>query len=146
MLAKLAELEKKSGIRLEIPQKILLAEIGTLEQLLSILVNENVDVKVVEQKERRGVILRKSVISTGSGKVLVKAESKIHTRNIPKRVSQLVRERNYGIGSIIQKLEVGTFRKIMAIGYDPKSTNLFRKYRIMIAKKVGFEIKEEFLK
>jgi len=146
MLAKFAELEKKSGIRLEIPQKILLAETGTLEQVLSVLAGESVEVKVVEQKETRGVITRASTVSTNSGRLLVKAQSMIFTRNIPRKVAQLVRARDYGIGSIIQSLELETFRKITEIGYEPHSANLFRKYRITIGGKVGFEIREEFVK
>ena len=146
MLAKFDELEKKSGIRLEIPQKILLAETGTLEQVLSVLAGESVEVKVVEQKETRGVITRASTVSTNSGRLLVKAQSRIFTRNIPRKVAQLVRARDYGIGSIIQSLELETFRKITEIGYEPHSANLFRKYRITIGGKVGFEIREEFVK
>ena len=146
MLAKFDELEKKSGIKLEIPQKILLAETGTLEQVLSILAGESVIVKVVEQKESREVISRMSTISTTSGRVLVKARSRIFTRNIPRKVVQLVRAREHGIGSIIQNLKLETFRMITEIGYDPPSANLFRKYQITLARKVGFEIREEFLK
>lgn len=146
MIATFDELEKKTGLRLEIPQKILLAEVGTLEQVLSLLATEGVDVKVVEQKERGGIISRRSTISTASGRILVKAQSKIFTRNIPRKVVELIRARNFGIGTIIQNLELETFRKITEIGYDPRSTNLFRKYRITISRKVGFEIKEEFVK
>ncbi|HJS82789.1 MAG TPA: hypothetical protein VJ742_08145 [Nitrososphaera sp.] len=146
MLAKFDELESKSGIKLEVPQKILLAETGTLEQVLSVLAGENVFVRVVEQKEARGVISRISTIGTASGRILVKAHSRILTHNIPKKVVQLVRARDLGIGSIIQSLELETFRKITEIGYDPRSASLFRKYRITIARKVGFEINEEFVK
>jgi chorismate-pyruvate lyase len=146
MLSKFGELEKKSGIRLEVSQKILLAETGTLEQVLSILAGEPVRVEVVSQKESRGVITRRSTISTASGRILVKAQSKVFTRNIPSKVCQLVRSRENGIGSIMQKLEMSTFRRITEIGYDPASTNLFRRYKITVANKVGFEIREEFLK
>ena len=146
MLAKFGELERKSGIKLDIPQKILLAETGTLEQVLSILVGEQVQVRVTEQKESRGVISRTSTIGTASGRALIRAQSRIFLRHIPRKVAQLVRARDQGIGSIIQGMELETFRKITEIGYDPKTSNLFRKYKISIAKKVGFEIREEFLK
>jgi chorismate-pyruvate lyase len=146
MLAKFEELEKKSGITLDVPQKVLLAETGTLEQILSILSREPVSVRVLEQKEKRGVISRDSVISTVSGRDLVKANSKIFIHNIPRAAVKLLRTQTGGIGSIIHGLELETFRKITEIGYDPRSTNLFRRYRICIARKVGFEIKEEFLK
>ena len=146
MIATFDELEKKTGLRLEIPQKILLAEVGTVEQVLSLLASESVGVKIVEQKESRGIISRKSTINTGSGRTLVMAQSKIFTRNIPRKVAALIRDRNHGIGTIIQSLELETFRKITEIGYDPHTTNFFRKYKITIGRKVGFEIREEFVK
>jgi chorismate-pyruvate lyase len=145
MLDRFGELEKKSGIRLKTRQKLLLAETGTLEQALSILTQENIVVKVIEQSEKRGIISRKSVISTGSGKVLVNAQSKIFARALPPSALQLIRSREVGIGSIIQQLELETIRKITQIGYDPGSKNLFRKYQIILGKRVGFEIREEFL-
>jgi chorismate-pyruvate lyase len=146
MLAKFGELERRSGVRLEIPQKILLAETGTLEQVLSILAAENIEVKVTQQAERGGIISRKSAIATSSGRELVRAQSKIFARNLPRQVVDLIRAKDRGIGSIIQGLEVESFRRITQIGYDPRSTNLFRKYQIKIAGKVAFEIREEFLK
>lgn len=146
MLAKFDELEEKSGVRIEVPQKILLAEIGTLEQVLSILAGERVEVRVLEQKESRGVISRSSTITTASGRPLVKAYSRIFTRNIPRKALLLIKARQSGIGSIIQSLELETFRKIIEIGYDPRSSNLFRRYRIVVSRKIGFEIREEFIK
>ncbi len=145
MLAKFDELEKKSGIRLKVPQKILLAETGTLEQVISILANEATTVKVIQQRQRRNIIVRKSIISTSSGRVLVRAQSKIHAQNLSPNVLQLIRSKDHGIGSIIQSLELATFRKIIEIGYNPASNNLFRQYQIFIARKLCFEIREEFL-
>ena len=146
MLARFEELERKSGIRLEVPQKILLSEIGTVEQVLSILAGEPVHVTVVEQKERRGVIARVSTIGTASGRILVKAQSRIFVQNLPRKVVRLIQSQGIGIGSIIQRLELETFRRITEIGYDPHTSNLFRRYRITISGKVCFEIREEFLK
>ncbi len=145
MLAKFEVLERRSGLRLEILQKILLAETGTLEQVLSIISREVVSVKIVEQGERNGIVSRESTISTESGRILVKARSKIYARNAPKKVMQFIRAKNFGIGTIIQNLELETFRKITEIGYDPRTANLFRKYQIMIARKLCFEIREEFV-
>lgn len=145
MLARFEELEKKSGIKLEIPQKILLAETGTLEQIISILAQEQIVVKIIEQKEQRGMISRRSLITTTSGRVLVRAESKISVRNNTRRVLRLVRAKKLGIGSIIQTLKLEVFRKILEIGYDPSSRNLFRRYQIYVSGRLCFEIKEEFL-
>ena len=146
MLKKFDELEKRTGLRLDVPQKVLLAETGTLEQLLSILAGEPIVVRIEMQRERGGIILRKSSIGSESGRILVLAHSRILVENIPSKFARLLRSQQGGIGSIIQALELETFRRITEIGYDPRTKNLFRKYQILVRKKVGFEIREEFVK
>lgn len=145
MLRKIGELERRSGITLETPQKILLAETGTVEQLLSILVDSDIIVKIVDQKERNGVIVRKSIITTESGRVLLEANSRIFTRSLPSKVVRLINSQRKGIGSIIQSTGLETSRRIIDIGYDPKSMHLFRRYKILHKKKTAIEIKEVFL-
>lgn len=145
MLRKIEELERRSGITLETPQKILLAETGTVEQLLSILVGSDIKVKIVEQKERRGVITRNSLITTVSGRVLLEANSRIITQGLPSEILKLIRSQSKGIGSIIQNTGLETSRRITDIGYDPKSMHVFRKYKILHKKKTAVEIKEVFL-
>lgn len=146
MLKKFDELEKRTGLRLDVTQKVLLAETGTLEQLLSILAGEPIVVRIEMQRERGGIILRKSSIGSKSGRILVLAHSRILVENIPSKFARLLRSQQGGIGSIIQALELETFRRITEIGYDPRTKNLFRKYQILVRKKVGFEIREEFVK
>jgi chorismate-pyruvate lyase len=145
MLRKIEELERRSGIILETVQKILLAETGTVEQLLSILVGSDIRVRIVDQKEKRGVITRKSLITTDSGRVLLEADSRIITRSLPPTVVKEIRSQRKGIGSIIQNTGLETSRRITDIGYDPKSMHLFRKYKIMHKKQTAIEIKEVFL-
>lgn len=145
MLRKISELERRSGITLETPQKILLAETGTVEQLLSILVGSDIKVRIVEQKEQRGVIARKSIIATESGRVLLEANSRIITRSLPPAIVKQIRSQRKGIGSIIQNTGLETSRRITDIGYDPKSMHIFRRYKIMHKKKTAIEIKEVFL-
>ncbi len=145
MLRKIEELERRSNITLETPQKILLAETGTVEQLLSILVGSDIKVRIVDQKERRGVITRRSVITTESGRALLEANSRIVTRSLPLTIVKQIRSQRKGIGSIIQITGLETSRKITDIGYDPKSMHLFRRYKIIHKKKTAVEIKEVFL-
>jgi chorismate-pyruvate lyase len=145
MLRKIGELERRSGITLETPQKILLAETGTVEQLLSILVGSDIKVRIVEQKEQRGVITRKSIIAAESGRVLLEANSRIITRSLPPAIVKQIRSQRKGIGSIIQNTGLETSRRITDIGYDPKSMHIFRRYKIMHKKKTAIEIKEVFL-
>jgi chorismate-pyruvate lyase len=145
MLQKIAELERRSGIRLGMAKKILLAETGTVEQVLSILTGSTVRVKVVEQKENARAIIRQSLIVDDSGKVLIRARSKVFTRSLPAKVVSQIKRQESGIGSIITSSGLETFRKIIEVGYDPAVRTVFRKYQIIYRKKVAFEIREELV-
>lgn len=145
MLRKIAELEDKFGIRLGLAQKILLAETGTVEQVLSILTGSTIRVRVVEQKENIRTISRQSLIMNDAGKVLIRAYSKVFTRNLPAKVVSQLKRKESGIGTIIASSGLETFRKIVAVGYDAASRSVFRKYQIIYRKKVAFEITEELV-
>lgn len=145
MLQKIAELEDKFGIKLSLALKILLAETGTVEQVLSILSGSAIRVKVVEQKESAKGITRQSLITNDSGRVLIRARSKVFTRSLPARVVSQIKRKESGIGTIIATSGLETFRKIVQVGYDPASKSVFRKYQIIYRKKVAFEITEELV-
>ena len=145
MLQKISELEFRTEVRLGLAQKILLAETGTVEQVLSIIVGSPVKVKVVEQKENAKTITRQSLILDQSGRVLVKACSKVFILNLPAKIVSRIRRQKSGIGTIITSSGLETFRKIVQVGYDPANRSVFRKYQIICKKKVAFEITEELV-
>lgn len=145
MLQKIAELERRSGIRLGMAKKILLAETGTIEQVLSILTGSSVMVRVVEQKENARTITRQSLIVDDAGRVLIRAQSKVFTRILPAKVVSQIKRQESGIGYIIASSGLETFRKIVELGYDPAGRSVFRKYQIIYRKKVAFEIREELV-
>ncbi|HEX2558129.1 MAG TPA: hypothetical protein VHK86_07385 [Nitrososphaera sp.] len=146
MLQKISQLESRSGVKLGFAQKILLAETGTVEQVLSILTGSAVRVKVVQQKENARTITRESIItSKDTGKALIRAHSKIFSSCLPPKVLSQIKQKQSGIGTIIYSFGLETFRKITEVGYDPKSRSVFRKYHIIYRGKVAFVIKEELL-
>ena len=146
MLQKISQLESRSGVKLGFAQKILLAETGTVEQVLSILTGSAVRVKVVQQKENAHTITRESLItSKDTGKALIRAHSKIFSSCLPPKVLSQIKQKQAGIGTIIYAFGLETFRKIIEVGYDPKSRTVFRKYKIIYRGRVAFVIKEELL-
>ncbi len=145
MLEEISRLEKRSGIKLETAQKILLAETGTIEQVLSILANSRVVVSVLKQEETKGVIIRESTLCNDSGRTLIRARSKIVLKNLPQCVARQIRAGKHGIGTIIQNARLETYRRIIEIGWDPNSRLAFRTYQIIHQGKVAFEIREEIL-
>ncbi|HEX2471203.1 MAG TPA: hypothetical protein VHJ59_00485 [Nitrososphaera sp.] len=145
MLQNIFELERRSGIKLGLAQKTLLAETGTIEQVLSILTGSAVRVNIVEQRENEKTISRRSVILTDAGRVLIRAHSKIFVCNLPRKIALQIRQKQLGIGTIIANSHLETFRKIIEVGYDPVNRLIFRRYQIIYRKKVAFEIREELV-
>ena len=145
MLEIISELENKLNIKLHLFEKVLLAETGTVEQILSILTNSEIMVKILKQKETYELIEREVIIiNKKTGKKLVYARSNIIPSNLPKEIIRQIRRKDLGIGSIIITSELETFRKILRIGYNSKTKSVFRIYQIIYKGKVGFEIKEVF--
>lgn len=145
MLQKIAELEARSGVLLGLAQKVLLAETGTVEQVLSILTGSTVRVKVVEQKENAKTITRQSLIMNEAGRVLIRARSKVFICNLPAKVVSQIKRQKFGIGTIITDFRLETFRNIVQVGYNPANRAVFRKYQIICRKKIAFEIMEEMV-
>ena len=145
MLQNIVELERRSGIKLGLAQKTLLAETGTIEQVLSILTGSAVRVNIVQQRENEKTISRESVILNDADRVLIRAHSKILVRNLPEKIARQIRQKQLGIGTIIANCHLETFRKIIEVGYDPINRSVFRRYQIIYRKKVAFEIREELV-
>lgn len=146
MLQKIEQIESRRKAKLSLAQKILLAETGTVEQVLSILTGTEISVKVLTQKEHSQIIRRESVIiSKDTGKVLIHAYSKIFLSCLPPKARIQIKDGRAGIGSIIYNLRLETFRKILEIGYDLGNRSVFRRYQIRYKNKIAFEIKEEVL-
>jgi chorismate-pyruvate lyase len=145
MLQNIVELERRSGIKLGLAQKTLLAETGTIEQVLSILTGAAVRVNIMEQRENKKIISRDSILVNDADKVLIRAHSKIFVYNLPRKIAFQIRQKQLGIGTIIANSSLETFRKITEVGYDPLNRWVFRRYRIIYRKKVAFEITEELV-
>jgi chorismate-pyruvate lyase len=145
MLQKISELEKKSDLKLPITKRILLAETGTVEQILSILTNSETAVNILKQTEDRELIIRDvCIVSKKDGETLVNARSRFFLANLPRDIINQVRRKNLGIGNIIIGHELETFRKIIKIGYNSKSDSIFRVYHIIHRGKVAIQIREYF--
>ncbi len=145
MLQRISDLENTSHIKLGLFEKILLAETGTVEQILTILTNSEVAIKILKQKERHQLIKREvRIFNKKTGENLVYATSNIIPCNLPDEIIRQIKRKHLSIGSIITNYQLETFRKILKIGYNSKTRSLFRIYHIIYKEKVIFKIKEVF--
>jgi chorismate-pyruvate lyase len=143
MLLQLQELEKQSGIKLKKSHKILLAEIGTVEQVLSILIDSPVTVEVKRQVVKDYKIEREVVLRANK-EDLIRATTEIDVRAMPSGVVADVKEGKLGIGTIIAKHKLETFRRIVEVGYNSSSNIVYRVYEILYGAEPKFRIREEF--
>jgi chorismate-pyruvate lyase len=143
MLMQLQELEKQSNIKLSKSHKILLAEIGTVEQVLSILLDSPVTVEVKRQDVNNYKIEREVVLHA-KGHDLIRAVTEIDLRAMPNGVVTDVKDGKLGIGTIISKHKLETFRRIVEVGYDSTRNIVYRVYEILYGAEPKFRIREEF--
>lgn len=141
-LRRIQELERK-GVALGMAQKILLAETGTVEQVLSILTGSPVRVNVTSQSEEKGVIKREVLLKSDAGEPLIRACSKVYCKNLPPAIVGKIRLKKAGIGTVIFSAGLETFRKITKMGV--RAGVPYRNYRILYQGRVAFEISEEIL-
>ena len=109
----------------------MLAETGTVEQVLSILTGSAVRVNVIEQRESAKTISRKSIIVNDTDKVLIRAHSKVFVHNLPEKIVRQIRHKQLGIGTIIASSCLETFRKIIEVGYNPSEQVGFQKVHFL---------------
>jgi len=146
ILSRIKELEGLTGVRLNTAEKILLAEIGTVEQILSIMVDANVKIRVIRQVEYKdGVIEREVSISCDDEPIII-ARSRIDANLLPKDVADDIKGKRLSLGKIIHKHSLETYRRIVEIGYDHASDILYRVYDIIYNDKRAISIKEEIIR
>jgi len=143
MLLQLQELEKQSNIKLKESHKILLAEIGTVEQILSILLDSPVTVEVKKQVVNNYKIEREVVLRAKNND-LIHATTEMDVRAMPSGVVADIKEGKLGIGTIITKHKLETFRRIVEVGYDSTRNIVYRVYEILYGAEPKFRIREEF--
>ncbi len=147
ILASIRCLEDDAGIRLRPAEKILLTEVGTVEQMLSIILDSNIGVRVVRQIEHEHkCTIERKVILSGKNEPVIVAESMIYAYALPKTVLEDIRGRMLSLGSIINKHSLEVFRRVLEIGYDPSLDKLYRVYEMVHGGKVAMRIKEEIIR
>ena len=142
------EFEKKYDINLNSSEKILLTNLGSTEQILHFLTNSQIQLKVINQNELENDIINRKVqiFLVDSRKILLTAISKIFLKKFPSYARKDIKLHNIGIGSIMMKYGLETFKQITEIGYIPNTSCIFRKYNLWYNRQVACKIKEIFYK
>lgn len=154
MLEALEKLEAECYIKLSKYQKLILSEVATVEQTLSIIVGAPITIELVKQEETHcqqqssrsttPIIRREVWLKDVEGNRLIHAISKYQPRNLPRDIVVDLRKGLIGIGTSIAKHELPTCRKVIEIGYNRDSNTLHREYCIISKQRMLFVIFEEF--
>lgn len=146
VLKRIAALERRRGAALSKEQKILLAETGTVEQVLSIITGSAVKVRVVRQALGGDGVIRREVliISADGRRSLVHARSKVYCKFLPMHLVRMLMQGKGGIGTIIHNTGLETCRRLIRFGLGPGG-HPYRVYRIVHRGKTAFEIREDIL-
>jgi chorismate-pyruvate lyase len=145
MLERFKELESKIGLKLSKFQMIILAEMGTLEQILSIIVGSPIQVEILKMDDGPRITKREVWLKNRrTGERLVHASTVVYRENLPNDFLRDLRGDNTGIGSLLVKYALETYRRVIDLGYSKNTRQLFRKYEILHNGKVLFTIEEKF--
>ena len=146
ILNDILKLEKRSNIKLNAFEKILLINTGTTEQFLQILSNSLTKIVIMQQTEKNNIITRKiNIITKDQGKILAVANSTIYLKNLPNKIKYEIRKGEKGIGMIILENKLETYKRITEIGYNSKESFIYRKYKLLSGKHIISRVIENFL-
>jgi chorismate-pyruvate lyase len=124
---------------------IVIMQNGILESILQLLVRNDIEVIVLRQSTFGSVIRRKICVRRKiGGELVMHAESRIKTKNLPISLLEGIVKGEMGIGSLIENLRVETFRNIKDIGFDRSQRAIYRIYDVYIRKQRAITIKEYF--
>lgn len=143
----ISTLEDMCKTKFNIFEKLLLVNNGTTEQILRVLLNTSTKLKIIRQKESKNILRRESHIITSdrTKMVLILAKSKIYITRIPPEMINELRLGQDGIGMIIIKHKIETYKKIIKIGYNLEKNSIFRTYKLFYKYQNICEINEKFM-
>ena len=145
ILNDILKLEKRSSIKLNYFEKILLMNNGTTELFVQILSNSLTKIVIIQQIEKNNIITRKiNIITKDRGKILVEAKSIIYLKNLPNKIKYEIRKGEKGIGMIILENKLETYKRITEIGYNSKESYIYRKYKLFSGKHIISKVIENF--
>lgn len=133
-------LKEFNGSGFETGERVILGHFGTVQTLLSLILNEPVQVVVIDQLKSKGIFSRQVHIRVKES-VICEAVSKIPVLGNRPEVIEDVTNGQLGLGQIIAKHDIKHTRKIKEIGRD--NLNFWRTYNIT-GPVVKMEIREFF--
>jgi hypothetical protein len=142
----ISSLEKRCNHKLTLFEKIFLINLGSTQELLEVLMDCAISIKIARHEEEKDFVRRDvKMLQKVTKQIILIATSLLYKNELPPPVLEEVRESHKGIGVILLKYNFGFYRKIREIGYNSNTSSVFRKYQILWNRKIVADIEETFL-
>lgn len=123
-------------------ERIILGHFGTVQTLLSLILGQPVGVKLLDQHEEDGVIVRRVEFAAGDYALGLALSRIPRSKNRAYVIDDIVAGK-LGLGQIIAAHKLSTWRKLSDLGKDDSS--FWRTYRI-VGPRVDLQICETFFR
>ena len=132
------------AVALDLLAKTLLdAPIGYVEQTVGDIIKRPVRLEVIEQNLIHETKYKRKIVIAFEQVPIVRATVEFDSKNIPKLVMTDLLRKKEGIGSILQKHNIATQRKILRINVEDDGKKVTRDCEVLYNNSVWFEITEE---
>lgn len=121
-------------------ERIILGHFGTVQTLLSLIFSVPVAVRLIDQCQDNGMVMRKAQLTAGD-EVLCVAESRVATNSSRPEIIDDIRAGELGLGQIIARHRLPTSRSLVDLGRD--RTSFWRTYDIR-GSELEIRIRESF--
>jgi len=123
--------------------KILAAPVGKVVDVLSEILNCNIDLQIIEQNTvMPHKFIRKISISANELPV-IKAHVKFDSTILPKFILDELLKKEQGIGTILTRNNISASRNIISVNHNLDENKVSREYEILKDGTVWFTILEE---
>ena len=124
-------------------QKILDAPVGTVENTIREALNCDVHLDIIEQNQESGSNLVRKIVITAKDFPVVRATVNFDSDVIPEKIVEELLRKKEGIGTMLTRNNIKAERKIISINFENDNKKVIRKYQIVIANTLWFDISEE---
>jgi chorismate-pyruvate lyase len=123
--------------------KILTAPVGHVSDVLSEILNCNINLQIIEQNTISPHKFVRKVTISANGLPVIKAHVKFDSTILPKFILDELLKKKQGIGTILTQNNIHAARNVISVNHNLDESKVSREYEILSDGTVWFTILEE---
>ena len=123
--------------------KILTAPVGHVSDVLSEILNCNINLQIIEQNTISPHKFVRKVTISANGLPVIKAHVKFDSTILPKFILDELLKKKQGIGTILTQNNIHAARNVISVNHNLDESKVSREYEIIHNGIVWFTIMEE---